>query len=132
LTNTHSGVIIRADDILQRRKNKMFVDETTESLEYAKGFDCGYKWLASGRWNFLHPSASYTYPNGRKIYGYIPGGPSYFIRASVNDRDYSKKLREETSMKNTLAKAWCNGWIDGINKYVRTNNLSYPQVVNER
>lgn len=106
----------------------MLVDETTEEQEYKEGYKCGYEWLSSGRWNFLHPYGIYTYPDGHKIHGYVPGGPHYITRAVYGSKEYPA----QNNMVSKLHKAWHNGWIDGINKYVKENNLPYAQVPNER
>lgn len=67
---------------------------------YTDGYKDGYTWLTRGK-NFLHPSA----PKG-----YIPGGPSAIF--------YNYEYR----------KAWHEGWIAGINAYVKDNALDYPAV----
>lgn len=106
----------------------MFVDETTEEQEYKKGYDRGYTWLAMGLWNFLHPYGSFTYPDGHTIKGYIPGGPSFSCRARYGSIEYTN----QNKLAHNLNKAWRNGWIDGINKYVFEHHLDYQQIPNER
>ena len=103
----------------------MYADETTLEAEYKKGFDSGYKWLTRG-WNFLHPYGSFTYASGHTIKGYFPGGPIYFPRAHTWE---DKIRRQQMSLIHDLNIAWRNGWIDGINSYVRHNKLDYPMIV---
>lgn len=106
----------------------MFVDETTEETEYKDGYEVGYAHLSYGRWNFLHPYGQYIYPSGRILHGYIPGGPTYFTRVNT----WQKGYEEQNHISYKLNQAWIKGWIDGINKYTKENNLPYAQVPNER
>ncbi len=102
----------------------MLIENTNEDEQYKNGFTCGYEWLSFGRWNFLHPSATYTYPSGHKLHGYIPGGPCFFSRYET----YDPKYKAEAIKIDVCRRAWRNGWIDGINAYVLLHNLDYPQV----
>jgi hypothetical protein len=104
----------------------MFVEDTTVEQMYNAGYTVGYEWLTKG-WNFIHPKGSYTYPNGRTIYGYIPGGPTFFIRAEQHAKEYPALRTKEYN----LHKAWRDGYIDGINAYVMKHKLNYPQLVKE-
>ena len=108
----------------------LITNEVVENKEkylqqyYNDGFKCGNEWLASGRWNFLHPYDTYTYANGQKLQGYIPGGPSFY--------PYTNYDKAQSIVGDQLHNQWINGWIDGINKYVRDNNLPFDQIPNER
>jgi len=110
----------------ERHSNFISQLDTLTTDDYIAGYECGYTWLAEGRWNFLHPTATYTYPNGRVLRGYIPGGPTYF-----NKYDRYRDV-EEYKNQNILNKhrsdRWHQGYVDGINTYVRDNNLHYPQI----
>jgi len=74
---------------------------------YKDGYAVGYGWLKSGA-NFKHPNT----PGG-----YIPGGPIIWQHRYGFKGAYDR------------TKAWKNGFIDGINAYVKKYNLPYTTVV---
>ena len=95
----------------------MFVTDTSKQKQYHDGYNNGYNWLAEKRWNFVHPSQEH---------GYVPGGAQFYTRANFNEPGY----RTELALTYEYNKAWRNGWIDGINQYVRDNDLDFPMVDN--
>lgn len=101
--------------------------DTLTIEDYIEGYEVGYTWLARGLWNFIHPTATVTYNNGRStLRGYIPGGPSYFHKYDRyrNPKEYER----ESTLNNHRHKRWIQGYKDGINYYVRLHNLPYPQI----
>lgn len=111
-------------------KVRTYEDFTGEELaEITKAFEGGYKtgcdWLAKGRWNFVHPLSFFTYDDGTKLYGYIPGGSQTYTKLNPDSNVYDTFPKE-------FNKAWRIGYIKGINQYVLDNNLNYPQIDVER
>lgn len=83
---------------------------------YQDGYNNGYDWLKSGRWNFVHPMERRTFANGRELDGYVPGGPI------LDDTD---------PFHGAARSAWIQGWKDGINTYVEKHNLPFGKVEGE-
>lgn len=110
---------------LSRRKQERY-DNFISALDtvtidaYIAGYETGYTWLTRG-WNFVHPT---EYRNG--IHGYIPGGPLYF---NLYDKQCNPKEYQLESVRIThKAKRWHQGYRDGINAYVRDQQLNYPMI----
>ena len=85
-----------------------------KSEAYKSGYKTGYEWLTRGN-NFKHPNS-----HG----GYIPGGPAT-LRAHSYDKPEYKERVKQSEQDN---KDWRNGWVDGINAYVKRHHLSYSEV----
>lgn len=85
----------------------------SKSEAYKRGYKIGYEWLTKGN-NFRHPNS-----HG----GYIPGGP--LVSVAPYDKPEQKERAKKSVQDN---KDWRNGWVDGINAYVKNHGLSYSEV----
>ena len=103
------------------------IDLERAEMGYSDGFDVGYTWLTSGL-NFIHPSETKRFDGGYVLKGYIPGGPYVFTASNRDEQKYQALARVSRKYHDD----WLCGWVDGINTYVRENNLSYPEVAHAR
>ena len=109
----------------ERHDNFIAGLDTVTIDEYIECYETGYEWLTKGL-NFVHPLGKYVHSNGYVLKGYIPGGPIYFNKYEKyrNPKEYAN----ENILNNHKHKRWIQGFIDGINTFVRDNNLDYPQI----
>ena len=111
----------------ERHDNFIAELDTLTIQDYIDGYETGYDWLAHGLWNFIHPTETYHYNDGRSVLrGYIPGGPAYWNNYDRwrNPKEYAR----QNTLNSHAGKRWRQGFIDGINYYVRLHNLPYPQI----